>query len=116
MNKEKVKAFCKEHKVKIAVGAGIAVSVILCAIFRKSFHIPENVKFSADKIEDVSIPSDFKVGKIKNLWNEKGYLNAIVDEITTKDLGNLGEEFVKSGLVTDADAISMVIGFLKKDV
>lgn len=114
MNKEKVKAFCKEHKTKITVGAGIVVGVILCAVFRKSFHIPKNVKFPANKIEDVSIPSDFKAGKITNLWNEKGYLNAIVDEITPKDLGNLGEEFVKSGLVTDADAVSMVIGFLKK--
>lgn len=48
------------------------------------------------------------------LWKEKGCVNAIVNDLTTADLGRIGAEFVDKGIVADGAEVSMIVGFLNK--
>ena len=113
MNMKKLKDFVNEHKTEIIFVGGMVLTVTLCAIgVRKKFASPKLVVALPDLANNVDIPADFAVGEITELWKEGEWLNAIVNEVTTKDLGRLGEEFVKRGIVPDDTKVTMLIGFI----
>lgn len=113
MNKNKIKRFMNEYKVEIISAGAVALGIALCAIGIKSKLNPEKiVKAIPDLADNVDIPTDFAVGEITELWKEGEWLNAIVNNVTTKDLGRLGDEFVKHGVVPDKTKVTMMIGFI----
>lgn len=113
MNKEKFKKFVNEHKTEIVLTGTAVLAVTLCAIGVKKKIAPQKlVEVLPDLADNVDIPTDFAVGEITELWKEGEWLNAIVNEITTNDIGRLGDEFVKHGIVPDGTKVSMVIGFI----
>ena len=113
MDKKKIKKFVNEHKIAIiSAGAG-ALGVTLCIIGVKAKINPRKIVDAIpDLADNVDIPTDFAVGEIAELWKEGEWLNAIVNNVTTTDLGRLGEEFVKHGIVPDETKVSMIIGFI----
>lgn len=117
MNRDKVKEFVKKHKAEIITGTGIVLGGVLLTITKKMGTIPKDVACPIAKsdIRNISVPAGFAIGKVTDLWEEKNFLNSIVEEITVGDLGALGKEFVKNGLVADGTEASVIIGFLKKE-
>lgn len=117
MNGEKAKKFVKKHKVKIITGAGIVLGGVLLAITKKTCALPGKIPcpIADSNIRNISIPAEFAIGKVTDLWEEGDFLNSIVEEIKVNDLGALGKEFVKNGLITDGAEASVIIGFLKKE-
>ncbi len=111
MNKEKLKKFVNEHKTEMIVTGGIAIGVLLSAVGVKKMKLWNTTGELPNLKNDVKIPENFSVGKVVDLWNEGRYLNTIVDKITVKDIGRLGEEFIKHGLVTDNATVDIIIGF-----
>lgn len=113
MNKGKLKKFVSEHKTKIIFVGGVTLIVALCAIgMKKRFASHKLVDVIPDLADNVDIPTGFAVGEITELWREGEWLNAIVNEVTTKELGRLGDEFVKHGIVPDDTKVTMLIGFI----
>ena len=113
MNVEKIKRFVSEHQTKIILVGGTVFAVALCAIgVRGKFATRKLTGAISDIANDVDIPTGFVVGEITDLWREGEWLNAIVNEVTTKDIGRLGEEFVKHGIVPDGTKITAIIGFI----
>lgn len=114
MDTKKIREFVKTHKVQIILGAGAALGTVTFALLGRSNALPkECFPKEAKTIGDIPIPKDFAVGKIAELWNEGGCLNAIVNDVTTKELGDLGREFVDKGVATEGTEVSMIIGFIK---
>lgn len=113
MSKEKIKRFLSGHKFEIVSVGAIVLGVTLCAVGIKT---KPSLKKVVDNIPDlannVDIPTEFAVGKITELWKEGEWLNAIVNDVTVKDLGHLGDEFVKHGIVPDKTKVTMLIGFI----
>ena len=62
------------------------------------------------RTKDISILDGLKVWDTSYLWVEGKYLNAIVDRIPVDDLGELGKEYIKSGLAKPGDIANVVIG------
>ena len=113
MNKNKIKRFVNEHKVEIISVGAVTLGIALCAIGVKSkLAYKKTLNVIPDLADNVDIPTDFAVGEITELWNDGGYLNAIVNNVTTKDIGRLGEEFVKHGIVPNETEVTMMIGFI----
>lgn len=113
MNKNRIKRFVNEHKVEIISAGAMALGIALFAIGIKSKLNPEKiVNAIPDLANNVDIPTDFAVGEISGLWKEGEWLNAIVNNVTTKDLGRLGDEFVTHGIVPDETKVTMMIGFI----
>lgn len=113
MNKEKMKKFLNEHKVEIISAGAVVLGVALYAIGVKAKSTTKKiVDVIPDLADNVDIPTDFAVGELTDLWKEGEWLNAIVNNVTTKDLGRLGDEFVNRGIVPDETKVSMIIGFI----
>ena len=116
MNISKVKSFMKNNKEKIAIGSGIIIGGVLLVIVQRTNGISKIGSLATTKnlIKDIDVPDGFSVGKITDLWEEDGCINAIAHKLTTSDLGKLGEEFVKHGLVSDGAEAAIVVEFLKE--
>ena len=115
MKNNKVKEFWNDHKVAILIAGGTIVSVASIAIGVKCKVKPKRLAESAAalaKIVDIPIPENFAVGTIAELWKEGDWVDAIVNDITTNDIGRLGQEFVKHGLVPEGAKVSMVLSFI----
>lgn len=103
MDKGKLKTFVSKHKTEIVLGATIVLGGILIAVNKKP-----------NKIKDIVLPTDFSAGEITDIWEEDGVINAIVCKLTTKELGNLGNEFVKHGLALNEAEAEVVVSFKKE--
>lgn len=105
----KVKRFVKKHKAEfITAGVAVASCIALGAIdIKTKFKFPK----SRSSVKNLDIPTEFNVGSITDLWKEGEWLNAIVADVKVKDIGRLGEEFVKQGLVAAETDVQAVIGF-----
>lgn len=114
MDTKRIKEFAKTHKAQIGLSVGAVLGTATLVLLGKSNTLSQACFSKATKtIEDISIPKDFAVGKITELWNENGYTNAILNNVTTEQLGDLGKEFVKQGIVAKGTEASIIIGLKK---
>ncbi len=117
MNNNNVRNFLNKRKVWIISAGAVVTGLGLCVIgIKAKFSLKNKVDMISNLNKgNVEIPVDFKVGDICELWTEEDgeWLNAIVNDLTTEDLGRLGEEFVKTGIVPKESKVSVVIGFTK---
>ncbi len=116
MSISKVKSFIRNNKEKIAIGSGIVIGGALLVIAQRTNGFSKAASFAATKnlIKDLNVPDGFLAGKITELWEEDGCVNAMARNLTANDLGKLGEEFVRNGLVSDGAEAAIVVEFLKK--
>lgn len=114
MKDNKLKKFWNDHKVAIIIAGGTILSVALVAVGIKCKAKPKKLLANtAELAENMDIPVGFGVGEVTKLWKEDDWLlNAIVNNITVDDIGRLGDEFVKQGIVPDGTKVTMVLGFI----
>ena len=108
-NIKKIKEYAKTHKKEIVLT--VTGGAILTALGVK--HLSKGFT-EAETLESREIgdwfPEGFGVGKITELWNERGHTNAIVEDAKIEDLGKLGEEFLKLVGMKPDDGVSIILG------
>ena len=113
---EKAKTFVKEHKRELAIGAGVAgimmIGGVVYMITKKKPKIA-NISESVFHTKDLEKPK-MDIGTLTDLWQEGGYINAILNDVTVADLGAVGEQFLKIDGVTNDTVVSAVISLLDK--
>lgn len=112
MNRSKVKEFVKEHKKGFTVGTGIIIGAIACAIVGKSLNL--SYPKIENKIKNIDVPDGFSVGMVTDLFEDGEEIVTIVRELTVNDLGKLGKELIKYGIVADGAEAAITAEFLKE--
>lgn len=122
MTKQEFVAYVRSHKKEIAMGAlGLVGTGLLVAL---GVNISKSIKVSGspvDLIDEVVSDDDWKehnlvegftTGKVNDLWNEGGTHGcAILNGLTIKDMGALGENLKLIGGITDDTQVSAVLDF-----
>lgn len=113
MNKTKVKEFVRKNKTKIIAASGFGVAILCAIVLTKSKNNQSTtipcVGFVG--VRDIPVPEKFTLGDVECLLEEDdgGGVIAMVNKIKTKDIGRLGEEFVKCDIATnDADVWAII--------
>lgn len=110
---EEFKKFAKENKVFIGVCTGAAI--IGGSLMALALHDKSNAVKIIEDVCEKSIPMDIPkvdVGEITDLWEEGGFTNAIINEVTVDQLGAFSEELKKIKGVTGDTLITGMISFL----
>lgn len=122
MTKQEFVEYVRSHKKEIAMGAlGLVGTGLLVAL---GVNISKSIKVSgspADLIDEIVSDDDWKehnlvegftTGKVNDLWNEGGVHGcAILNGLTIKDMGALGENLKLIGGITDDTQVSAVLDF-----
>ena len=116
MNKSKVKEFVKENKKGFTIGTKIIISAVACMIVGKSLYLSDNKSDlkKENEIRDIDIPDGFSIGNVTDLFEDGDEIVTIVRELTVNDLGKLGKELIKYGLVADGAEAAITAEFLKE--
>lgn len=91
MKKDEVKAWIKEHKRVIIIGAGSAIVIgVLGYLGVKSYKTKGTVLGICNKIEvDIKLDN----ATVTEAWKELGNVNMILDDFKVTDIGELGKDF-----------------------
>lgn len=110
MKKNEVKAWIKEHKKGIMIGAGfVVVAGVLGYLGIKSYKTKGTVAGIVHKIEDLDIKLD--KATVTEAWEELGNVNMILNDFKVSDIGELGKDFIKNiPNVTEDTTLSCIIG------
>ena len=110
---EQVKVFVADHKKEIAIGLCVAVGgTVLYKVVKvkpKIENVTGTMFCNVDKY--LEIPK-LDVGTITELWEEDGYKNLFLNDITVADMGKIGEELLKIDGVTNKTCVTAVVGLL----
>lgn len=112
MKKDEVKAWIKEHKKVILIGAGFVVATgVLGYLGIKSYKTKGNVMGIVHKIEDLDIKLD--KATVTEAWKELGNVNMILNDFKIGGIGELGKDFIKNiPKVTEDTTLSCIIGIV----
>lgn len=110
MSLKKIQGFMSNHKKELIATAVVADGVVLVILGCKRHGRKATKANGVFRTKDISIPDGLKVWDTSYLWVEGKHLNAIVNHIPVDDLGELGKEYIKSGLAKPGDIASVVIG------
>ena len=120
MDKNKLKEFWNDHKKEILIGTGVAIfggAVYVVTKKKPKINVVDTCKditknvFSISPKEQARIDAfDCKIGTVTGMWNEGGYLNVIINDVSITDIGDLGKEFLKLDEVNENTKISLVAG------
>lgn len=110
MKKNEVKAWIKEHKRGILIGAGfVVVAAALGYLGVKSYKTKGTVLGIVHKIEDLNIKLD--KATVTEAWTELGNVNMILNDFKVGDIGELGKDLIKNiPNVTEDTTLSCIIG------
>ena len=122
MTKHEFVEYVRSHKKEIAIGAlGLVGTGLLLAL---GVNVSKSIKITNSPVDLIGeIVSDgnwkernlvegFATGKVNNLWNEGGtHACAILNGLTIKDMGALGENLKLIGGITDDTQLSAVLDF-----
>ena len=122
MTKQEFVEYVRNHKKEIAMGAFGLVGTGLLVALGVKVSKPIKVNSSpVDLIGEVVSDSDWKernlvegftTGKVNELWNEGGRHGcAILNGLTIKDMGALGDNLKLIGGITDETQVSAVLDF-----
>lgn len=120
-----IKKFVMDHKTEIVLGTlGVVGTGVLVALGVKGIRSSKNVGNPVEIIGhiidddwmDKNVVEGFTTGKVNDLWNEGGYVNAIVQFFKIKDMGDLGEDLKKIEGITDDTEVSAVLSFVDTKV
>ena len=115
MTKKEVKEFFKNHWKELAAGAAVCVGgVIIYTITKQKPKVISEVVGKVLPNTDLAKPVDWSIGELTELWDEGFGPQAIVNDVSVSDLGNLGKELLKIDGVKETDGVSIVIGVLNK--
>lgn len=112
MNTNKIKAWLKEHKVELLVGAGATALVVFLAwLGIKQRKAGKPVLGIVHEIEDIDVKLD--TATVNEAWKELGGVNMILNDIKVGDLGELGKDMMKNITnVTENTEVSCILGLL----
>ena len=122
MTKQEFVEYVRSHKKEITMGAlGLVGTGLLVALGVK---VSKSIKVNNSPVDLIGeIVSDsnwkernlvegFDTGKVNDLWNEGGTHGcAILNGLTIKDMGALGENLKLIGGITDDTQMSAVLDF-----
>ena len=122
MTKHEFVEYVRSHKKEIAIGAlGLVGTGLLVAL---GVNVSKSIKVTNSPVDLIGeIISDgnwkernlvegFATGKVNNLWNEGGtHACAILNGLTIKNMGALGENLKLIGGITDDTQLSAVLDF-----
>lgn len=101
----KAKTWTKEHKKEILItvatvaGGAVVFKIVGGKVFGNDSEVATNL-----------IEGEFDVGSLTDSWKEAGCVNVIVNELTTDDMGKLGESLAeKLGDMVDTKDVSAII-------
>lgn len=125
----KVKEIMKNHKKKIIGGTlAVAGGVGLAVVCKKAnISIPKLPDNSQKVVEEIKVKSNntrssclsylkFNKGTIKEMWDENGYTNMLVEDLTIKELGEFGAEVVEKFDIHDDSSVSLLVGIGKNEL
>lgn len=113
MDVKRVLNYAKTHKKEIITGTAIVAGGIVLYAFTKQKPKIDGMKATeVFKSMDLDKPEDWKLGELTEYWKESGYVNAIVNDIKVSDLGELGEEFIRTGEASAEDTVSAIISII----
>ena len=112
---EQVKTFVDEHKRELAIGAGVAGITVISGVA----YVITKQKPKIDILEKVFNVKDLEkpkmdIGTLTDLWEEGECINAILNDVTVADLGEVGKQFLKIDGITNDTEVSAVISLLEK--
>lgn len=115
MNRSKIKAFVKEHKVEVIAGMSIVCGMIAYVVVGKSLHLPkgETLGIVKNKARNIRIPTNFAVGKVTELFEDNEEIVAVARNLSVNDLGKFGAELIRHGLAKDGAEAVIMTEFLK---
>ncbi len=113
MRVEEIKAFVEEHKKEILIGTGVVVGGIVLAVTGKKLLSSGKMKVPKP-YKDLPKP-DMSVGKLIDFWEDTCGKTALVNDIAIKDLGTVGQDFLKVDGFTNDTGVSLIIGFAEED-
>lgn len=109
MTKQEFVEYVRSHKKEIAMGAlGLVGTGLLVAL---GMNVSKSIK-EVNHISERNLIEGFTTGKVNKLWNEGGTHGcAILNGLTIKDMGALGENLKLIGGITDDTQMSAVLDF-----
>lgn len=110
----KAKTWTMEHKKEILIAvAGVAGGVVVYKIVGGNILRTDDCRVVNMNLID----GEVGVGTLNGSWKENGYVNVIVNELSTDDIGKLGESLVeKLGDVVNTNDVSAVISIAESVV
>lgn len=108
MDVKKVLNYAKTHKKEIITGTAIIAGGIVLYAFTKQKPKIDNI-ITFEELKSMDMPEDWKLGTLDEYFKEDGFVQAIVNDIKVGDIGELGEEFIRTGGVTADDTVSAVL-------
>ena len=111
---DEIKKFVKEHKKEIIIGTGVVVfgGLIFMVTKRKLKTIePNGICIVKAACKDLKKPN-MSIGHIDEFWQDEFGKMAIVNDITVKDIGTLGQDFLQVDGVTNDTKVSLIMGLL----
>lgn len=115
MTKKEVKEFFKNHWKELAAGAAVCVGGVI--IYTITKQKPKAISEVVSKVlpnTDLAKPVDWGIGELTELWDEGFGPQAIVNDISVSDLGDLGSELLKIDGVKENDKVSAILFVLKR--
>ena len=113
MKLEEIKTFVEEHKKEILIGTGVVVGGIVLVVTGKKLLRPRKAIISKP-YKDLPKPN-MSVGKLDDFWEDSCGKMALVNDIAIKDLGTVGQDFLKVDGFTNDTGVSLLIGFADED-
>ena len=113
MKLEEIKTFVEEHKKEILIGTGVVVGGIVLVVTGKKLLKPKKAIISKP-YKDLPKPN-MSVGKLDDFWEDSCGKMALVNDIAIKDLGTVGQDFLKVDGFTNDTGVSLLIGFVDED-
>lgn len=107
MRLEEIKTFVEEHKKEILIGTGVVVGGIVLVVTGKKLLSSGKVKVPKP-YKDLPKP-DMSVGKLNELWEQSGETMACVSGLTLKDLGTVGQDFLKTDNFTSVTGVNLIM-------
>ena len=122
MTKHEFVEYVRSHKKEIAIGVlGLVGTGLLVAL---GVNVSKSIKVTNSPVDLIgeivsygnwkerNLVEGFATGKVNNLWNEGGtHACAILNGLTIKDMGALGENLKLIGGITDDTQLSAVLDF-----
>lgn len=110
MKENKVVNFIREHKKVITVGAVTIVGGIVAVALGKHVNLTTIAGATiSESSKDIKVDG-WDIGKLEMCWEESGFINAIVDDLTVADVGDLGKNLLKIDGVTPDTSLSVLLG------
>ena len=116
MKQNKVVNFIRDHKKGFVTGAAALAGGIALIALGKLPRVATVAGATISKSSrDIKVDG-WDIGRLSMCWGESEYINAIVDDLTVADVGELGRSLLKIDGVTPDTGLSVLLGMPNNNV